>query len=165
MKKFALAIFAALSVITNSFSGSTEVLQKKLDAAIAVSDWVTAEAVSKVMVNVEAAENNRQQTEFFRKQNEVVRTAANFYKAAPAMLSVAQSILSPKEGTEEHFALNVAVPQLIKIFQTGDLDTNLVVQEWRKLAAAKEARRLENKKRWEEQRKKLDSERKKRMQR
>jgi hypothetical protein len=92
----------------------------------------------------------------------VVRAATNFYKAVPQMLQVAQSIMTTKEGTEEHFALQTIAPQMIKVFQTGSFDANLVINEWKKLEAAQEARRLENKRRWEEQRKRWEAERKQR---
>lgn len=163
MKKFALAIFAAVITTSNIFAGSTtEVLQKKLDAAIAASDWKTAETISAVMTNLANAENQKHQAEFFRQQNEVVRTVTNFYKAVPSLLRVAQTLMSTKEGTEEHFALRIAAPQLIKVFQTGSFDADTVINEWKKLEAAQEARRLENKKRWEEQRRKWEAERKQR---
>lgn len=163
MKKFAIAIFAAVITASNIFAGSTtEVLQKKLDAAIAASDWKTAETISAVMANVTTAANQQQQAEFFRQQNEVTKTVTNFYKAVPSMLKVAQTLMSPKEGTEEHFALRVAAPQLLKVFQSGELDSGLVIKEWKKFEAAQEARRAENKKRWEEQRKKWEAERRQR---
>lgn len=163
MKKFAIAILATVITTANVFAASTtEVLQQKLDAAIASSDWRTAETISTVMANVSNAANQREQAEFFRQQNDVTRVVTNFYKAAPAMLKVAQSIMSPDEGTEDHFALKVVAPHILKIAQTGELDAANVIQEWKKFEAAQEARRFENKKRWEEQRKKWEEQRKQR---
>jgi hypothetical protein len=162
-KMIAIIAIAAATITTNAFAGSTtEVLQKKLDAAIAASDLVAAEKISAIMANIANADNQKHQAEFFRQQNEVVRTATNFYKAAPQMLRVVQTLMAPKEGTEEHFALRIAAPQLIKVFQTGSFDADTVINEWKKLEAVQEARRIENKKRWEEQRRKWEAERKQR---
>lgn len=163
MKKIiTLIIAAAVTITTNAFAGSSDVLQKKLDAAVAASDWAAAEKISAILVNTVAIENHRQQTEFFREQTEVTSMITNFYKATPQMLRVVQAITPNREGTDENFAIHVAAPQLLKVLQTGSFDADLVIREWKKLEDARRAARLEREKRWKEQKLRWEAERRQR---
>jgi hypothetical protein len=63
MKKMIAIIAIAAITVTAASAGSTELLQKKFDAAVAAADWKTAETISAVMANMATAVNQKQQAE------------------------------------------------------------------------------------------------------
>lgn len=155
IKKAMLLALTAVALIVNNtvFGGTTEVLQKRLDAAIAASDWGTAEAVSKIMANVSTAKAAEEQAEFFRQNNDAVKGIMNVYKAAPRLLELARTLVPAEAGTEEHLFLHTIAPAAIKLVQTGQLDVEAIHKQVMAFQKAEKERVEARERKWAEARK------------